>query len=195
MMHSCKYPKKLTGKGYYKKILKEYECFDLSELSKECFLSFLLQNVEYLIEKSEGSLEQILDSLLHVEALSQTECILIPDAEIQESAHHKFHDLLMVFRKPIWVVNLVENNYKSVKLDRGLDAQYISFLQKVTCRCIPEIVQANRVTLQRPSKTVRFTSPKKQEPPQAEVSQRREPMLDLGGNIAPEDTRSGSALK
>jgi hypothetical protein len=158
-MHSCKYPNHLSEVGYYRKILGQYKNdleAHMSEHERKVFLTFVLQRVEIVIEGSEEYLDQVLNSLLRVKALSQTECTSIPDVQVTDEIQYTFHALLMPFRDPEWVFRLVESHFK-IKLNRELDSEYINFLQWITERCIQDLVKSNRPSLQRPSKKVSFT--------------------------------------
>jgi hypothetical protein len=203
MQYSCKYPKKLTRKSYCQKILKEHMDPAMSGFSDDerlSLVSFPLQSIRYLIERSGDHLGRVLDYLLQVEALSQTECASMIDVTVEEETQREFRGLLLVFRNPILVIDLVENNYK-VTLDRTLDEHYVRFLQKVTRSCIGELVEVNRSYLQRLPKKVCFSDagePEAAQPPEVMLStpsQEKRTLSDLDGNLGEKDTCVRRSLK
>jgi hypothetical protein len=194
-MHNCKCPNKLTVKAYREKILEEYKChseFALSEEARRCLLTYVLESIVRSIEGSSDNFEEVLEYLLQINSSSQAGNESRPNVAM--SLWRDLNVLLLIFSNPIEILALIKRLDK-LNLNKTQDDQCINFLQKVTLRCIPDIVQANRVTLQRPSKTVRFTIPEKQEPPRVEVSQRRDPMSDLEKNIEVTEMNPGAGLK
>lgn len=156
MKYCCKYPNKLTLKGYAQKKFTDYKdsgrYSDLLDAEMKNLLGDVLLDIHVTLSSSKEKLQQHMDFLLKMGSMSRNEFL----AEIDEEAVSVYavNGLFLAMHDPKGALDVIANNRK-ITFRSDKQSLCEMFLKEMTIDCIKEIVEANKAKIT--SKKVTFS--------------------------------------
>ncbi len=145
MKYHCKYPNKLTIKGYLQKKFEEYKSsgqyLNLFDGELKTFLGYIILKIHLILSCSKEKLQQHLELLLKIDSISKQEFLAITeDWEESNSAGA----LCLIMHDSTAAIDVISNNLKK-KFRSDMNSHYERFLRDATVSCIKDVTAANQV--------------------------------------------------
>jgi len=145
MKYSCKYPNKLTLKGYAQKKFKDYKdsgrYSELLDAEINNLLGHVLLKIHVTLSSSKEKLQQHIDLLLKIDSISKKEYFAMADEEGESS--YPLKALFLVTHDPKGALEVIANNRK-ITFRSDKQSLCEKFLKEMTIDCIKEIMEANK---------------------------------------------------